>query len=664
MKHCPVFVLTACCCGILIAACGTGDSVEDRRPDLRLPGNSQAVSLTYTEQRDACADRNPYRNLYFGDLHAHTTASFDAYGYDVRLGVEDAYAFARGEEVLLPPLDETGRGTRPQRLSRPLDFAMVSDHSEYFGEVHLCREAGSPVYDSDTCQKLRQGGTAIVAKFGMRYTHTTPSRFKDICGEDGSGCADAIKEVWQHLIGAAQDVYDRSDACDFTAFIGYEYTSTLSAANLHRNVLFRNDEVIDAPVSYFEAPRPEQLWQKLDEQCLAAGFGCDVLSIPHNSNWSNGTLFFPRYGEDDDPAEQRRIAALRAKLEPVAEIFQHKGDMECMNGLSGTGGDFDPFCNNEKIRFDDPVDDCGDDTGAGGVSDIGCISRYDFLRNVLKSGLREQQRLGINPFRLGFIGSTDTHNAIPGGTEEATFLGHVGISDAAAEDILGDGNATHRGIVNNPGGLAAVWAVENSRDAIFEALQRREVYGTSGTRITLRFYGADDFDEAICRRADLVKRGHDRGVPMGGDLSGLSAAPVFVAAADMDPGTEELPGSPLERMQMVKGWVDAGGNLREKVYHLAGDSEAVADADDTTCLTTGDGYEHLCARWQDPDFDPAIPAVYYLRVLETPVCRWSTPLCNSFDDDERPPRCADPNIRRIVQERAWSSAIWYQPAGE
>jgi len=664
MKHTLHPVVATCCFLLLISACSTDDNPGGGTPNLHLKGNPTDVAVAYTEERNPCTQRNPYRNLYFGDLHAHTTASFDAYGYDVRLGAEDAYAFAQGQEVLLPPLDETGRGTRPQKLSRPLDFAMVSDHSEYFGEVSLCRDPQSPVYESDTCQKLREGGTGIVAKFGMRYTHSSPSRFKDICGEDGHGCDDAIKEVWQRLIGASQDAYDRTETCAFTAFIGYEYTSTLSAANLHRNILFRNDEVIDAPVSYYEAPRPDQLWQQLDEQCLQAGFGCDVLSIPHNSNWSNGTLFVPQYGEDADPEEELRIAELRAKLEPVAEIFQHKGDMECMNGLSGTGGAYDPYCENEKIRFDDPLSDCGDDTGAGGVSDIGCISRYDFLRNVLKSGLREQQRLGVNPFRLGFIGSTDTHNAIPGSTEEQTFLGHVGISDAEAEDILGNGNATHRGIVNNPGGLAAVWAMENSRDAIFEALQRREVYGTSGTRIALRFYGADTFDEAICNRTNLVKQGYRQGVPMGGDLQNLSHAPVFVAAADMDPGADELPGSPLERMQIVKGWVDAEGNLREKIYHLAGDEQAVASADDATCLTTGEGYEHLCARWQDPDFDPDVPAVYYVRVLETPVCRWSTPLCNSFEEDDRPPRCADPNIRRIIQERAWSSAIWYQPPAE
>ena len=488
-------------------------------------------------------------------------------------------------------------------------------------------------------------------------------RMTEVCGADGAHCQAAAREVWGELRAAAQEADDCSAACTFTALIGYEYTATPQVTNLHRNVIFRNNVVPELPISYFEAPTAWGLWTGLQEQCLEGGGGCDTMVIPHNSNWSNGSLFFPDFSQRGDSPEARASAVeLRARMEPVIETFQHKGDMECQDGLSGITGAPDPYCANEKIRFP-PFADCGDDAGWGGVQDAGCISRLDFLRGVLLEGLKQHEAHGLNPFQVGIIASTDSHNGTPGNTRERGWPGHVGVSDDTMEERMGAGNVTHRGLVNNPGGLAAVWAVENSRDAIFEALRRRETYATSGPRMSARFFGGWGYPETLCGDSDLAERGYLQGVPMGGILRPRAGdSPTFILDAAQDPGTTAAPGQELHSAQIIKGWLDGQGQAHIRVFEVAGDPRSSASVDPETCVAQGAGSARLCAVWSDPEFDPDQRAFYYARVLENPTCRWSTWECIALAPELRPPGCQDPNVQPIIQERAWTSPIWYEPA--
>ncbi len=615
------------------------------------PANEEEPAV-YLEQREPCAERDPLRKLLFGDLHVHTELSFDAYSYGNRLSPDEAYRFARGESVLLPPLDETGVPTRSVRLDRPLDFVAVTDHGEFLGEVSICTRPELEGYDSQTCRDFRSEESNGAFDFGFLLSEESPRRFVDLCGEDGAHCRQAALPRWQQLQRVAEQHYDRSSACSFTSFPAYEYSNTREVSNLHRNVIFAHEVVPELPRSYMESPSPLQLWQGLERDCAEAGPGCDVLVLPHNSNLSNGALFVPDYPGAFSAAEQRDIAALRARMEPVVELFQHKGDSECSPRFSPS----DPQCGFEKLR---PVADaeCGEEPGSGGMRLWGCSHRLDFVRAVLGEGLAEQQRLGVNPYPLGFIGSTDTHNGTPGMVDSFDFPGHVGSVDDSDEQRLAEGTVTHDAIINNPGGLAAVWAEENSRDAIFAALRRREVYATSGPRISLRFFAGGALPGDLCSREDGLAVADQMGSPMGATIA-VDGPPRFFIQAFQDPGTSGKPGTPLAQLEVVKVWRDESGNHREQVIAVAGDPVDPVSGAPTSCAVTPAGAASLCAVWQDPDYDPQLPALYYARVLEQPSCRWSTWQCDRFTDLERPPRCDDGSVPATVQQRAWSSPIW------
>lgn len=596
-----------------------------------IPGSE----VTYTETREACGSRNPLRNAYFGDLHVHTSYSFDAYVFDVRNDPFDAYRFARGEEVQIP--DGAG-GTRPARLRSALDFAAVTDHSEFLGEVELCTVEGSPAYDSLGCRTYRAGIVGFAA-FGIDLADPTPRRNLTICGVGGARCAESLAQVWERERAASEMAYDRTAACSFTSFVAYEWTGTTSQSNLHRNVIFRNATVPEAPVSYIEEPTPRGLWSALGAVCLDAGSGCDVLAIPHNPNLSNGRMFALEYPGATTTAQERAQAELRASMEPLLEISQHKGTSEC----------FPSFSSDEQCGFEIIDGDLcnGDGTGSG----MSCRSRSEFLRGVLADGLAEEARLGVNPFRLGVIGSTDTHNGTPGNTDEDTWRGHVGAQDGAPRVRLAAGGLLEFA----PGGLAGVWAVENSRDAIFEALRRRETFATSGPRIAVRLFASFDYAEDLCASPGMLETAYREGVPMGGRLPPGSGAPRFLASAMRDR-------TPLAGLQIVKGWLDADGAYQERVFDVAGEpSGAGASVDLATCEPTGAGLDMPCAVWTDPEHDPTRPAFYYARVLENPTCRWSRRDCNALAG-ARPASCDDPAVPSAIQERAWSSPIWYVPA--
>ncbi len=631
-----------------------------RRPDpiplLVLLAACKAQDPVFEDVREPCAETNPLRNLYFGDLHVHTSLSADANLSEVRVTPEDAYAFALGEPVRLPPAGPDGTGTRELRIDRPLDFAAVTDHAEFLGEISICFDEDAAAYDSETCKGVRASDPDTFVRFGSALTRTPPERFADVCGDDGSACPEAAKGAWGRIRQAAESFYDRTAACSFTTFVAYEWSASPDLSNLHRNVIFRSATVPDLPTSYFEATTARDLWAALEADCTAKD-GCDVLAIPHNPNWSNGRLFAPV--ATGDPAEDAAISALRARLEPLVEIVQHKGDSECRNGLSGAAMAPDEACTFEKLRAD-PVEDCGDGTGTRGMLGLGCLSRRDFYRGILMAGLAEAERLGINPFAVGAIGSTDTHNGTPGAVDEGRYAGHFGNREDTPEERLAV-SARPEGIANNPGGLVAVWAEANDREHLFDALRRREAYATSGPRIAVRVFAGTDLPDGLCGAPDAVARADAAGVPMGAVL-GASSGPVriFVQAA-ADPGTEDGPGADLARIQIVRGWIDAGGQARIDVFDVAGTGDPTAP-DPDTCATLAEGARTLCTEWTDPAVDAGARAFWYVRVLEVPTCRWSRRTCLALDPTERPATCDDPNVPWTVQERAVTSPIWTRAA--
>ena len=609
-------------------------------------------SFLRTEQREPCADYSSERQAFFGDLHVHTTYSFDAWSQGTRNTPRDAYRFARGEAVGVQPYDDQGSPLRSLRLSRPLDFSMVSDHAEMLGETHLCRTAGSTAYGAFTCLLMRRWPALGYMVVNSQWNRST-GRSQDICGDTGAVCETAALSPWQATLDAAEEFYDRSPACRFTTFVGFEWSGA-RVGMVHRNVVFRNTNVLAYPPNAIDDGHDEKrLWKRLQTDCLDAANGCDVLAIPHNSNLSGGSMFWT---EDSaaDASLDAATARLRATMEPLVEITQHKGDSECR--ISNQ----DPLCDFETLAF-------GDVAGHASSTQRSPVPPGVYVREGLGEGLRHALRLGVNPFAMGIIGSTDTHMGTPGAVDEDDFIGHAAgiVSARLTVPDLPD----HP--LFNPGGLAVLWAEENSRDALFAAMRRREAYGTSGPRIVARLFGGWDYDAALCGSQDFVERGYAGGVPMGGDLPPAptkTAAPTFAALAMADPGTTEKPGTPLQRIQIVKGWV-RGGEVHERVIDIAGATEHGNELDLTSCRPSDDGSRQLCSVWRDDDFDAAEPAYYYARVIENHSCRWSWHVCRkaAVDCDALiGPRgslaaCCDPQTPKTIQERAWTSPIFYSP---
>jgi hypothetical protein len=623
-----------------------------------------------TEERARCAAYDPLRQPFFGDLHVHTAFSFDARSQDTRNTPADAYRFARGESVGLQPFDAQGKALRSARLGRPLDFAAVTDHSEMLGEVRTCERTDLPGSDSDICWSWRALRPLM---FGVMATRTLIARQRwGYCGPDGKICTDAARQVWKEIRDAAEAAYDRSPACELTTFVGYEWTGSLGAGtNLHRNVIFRNAIVPDYATSWVETPSAVDLWDALVRDCLSGRKGCDVLTIPHNSNLGSGVMFASaslRALSDAGRPVTAKEARRRQRFEPLVEVMQHKGDSECLLA----GDTTDEACGFEKLPYNSFAGvqriQRSAVPGLNRSGDPLAPARADMVREALKRGLEEEQRLGVNPLKYGMIASTDTHLGTPGLVSEEGHAGHGGAGMNAATGMPA---GLPDDLEFNPGGLAAVWAEENARDSLFEAMLRRETYGTSGPRIGVRFFGGWDYPADLCEASDLAARGYAGGVPMGGDLPARASSagpPHFVVSALKDAGTPAEPGADLERVQIVKGWIDAAGQRREKVFDVAGQAGG-ASVDPATCRRRGRGAGKLCAVWTDPEFEPAQPAFYYARVLENPSCRWSQHLCvQARVDCSQPARlapgwqgCCSPEHRPVIQERAWTSPIWYRP---
>lgn len=619
-----------------IAACGS-DGPEGEGPPL--------------EEIGRCADFTPERRALFGDIHAHTTLSLDANTQGTRLRPADAYRYARGEEVGLQPYDSAGNALRTAQLDRPLDFVAITDHAEFFGTLKGCLTEGSPIYERDECVSYRGSPVTSFYTFNI-LAGVDPSAVTqpEYCGVEGEDCHPLTREVWAEVRESAEEAYDRSEACEFTSFVAYEWTGSPGSANWHRNVIFRNHRVMDRPISYFDEPRPELLWPKLKSECIERGDGCDLIAIPHNMNLSAGTQLVGTRS-DGSPLSEEDVR-LQAEIEPLVEIYQHKGDSECLPGAPG--GD-DEFCSFEKLPYT-----------TLGSANLGIESEphaSDYLRNILAKGLEIESRLGVNPYAFGIVASTDTHIGTPGGVSERDYAGHGG-AGASARDELPVGLVDQ--VSFSPGGLAGVWAEENSREAIFEALRRKETFGTSGPRIPIRLFAGFDLPEDLCGDADRAAVGYERGVPMGGELIGESGRLRFAAWAGADEGEEVG----LERLQIIKITRD-GDEPNVTILEVVGDTTGTAQVDDE-CRPDppNGGASELCGVIEDPDYDPAVPTLYYARVLQNPTCRWHAYACLEANVDcSRPPQlipegfedCCDARYPRYDRERAWSSPIYLRP---
>jgi len=610
---------------------------------------------SFAETGSRCPDFTPERRALFGDLHVHTSLSSDAYVFQTRARPDDAYRFARGAgSAPMNVITQTGVVPAEVEIPRALDFAAVTDHAEMIGAPWVCTNPGNDSYESEVCRRFRAPWASVgdLASGVRKIVALLDDLDSDVvCGEGGvtgPRCMSGMRSAWQEI----QDAAARHDQrCAFTTFVAYEYSSNPEMSKVHRNVIFQNATVPDFPVSSRTTPDALGLWKALAAECVDAGTGCDAITIPHNPNLSNGRVFSLDYGGAKTPTERMAYTDLRRRMEPLVEMFQIKGDSECRNGLAGVLGGTDALCGFEKYRrpTGGEAPDCADGVGGGALLGRGCFTRRDFVRYAVARGLLEAERVGANPFQVGFIGSTDIHEGLPGDTDEWI---RDGVARPQRTNSFGN---------DNPGGLAGVWSEENSREAIFSALKRRETFATSGPRIELRFFGGWDLPEDLCNRPELVQRAYEAGVPMGSDLPDRkAAAPVFVATALADPGLPGHPGGRLQSLQVIKVTSDDAGHAIQTVFDVAGGPND-ADVDPTTCEPRGAGAGSLCARWIDADFDPDERAAWYVRVVENPSCRAYTRACLNLHGEARPDACDDPDIPRIAQERAWSSPIWYAP---
>ncbi|MFP6663004.1 MAG: DUF3604 domain-containing protein [Deltaproteobacteria bacterium] len=633
------------------------------------PAHAQARPYALTEEREPCADYDPLKRPFFGDTHVHTAYSFDASTQDTRNTPRDAYRFARGEPMGIQPYDEAGNATRVIKLDRPLDFTAISDHSEFLGAVRVCRTPGTWGYWHPVCIAFRNSATlgiSLLAAPGLIYGYQW-----GFCGDEGETCQAATADVWGETQAAAEEAYDRSATCRFTSFVAYEFTASVGEGqNLHRNVIFRNAKVPALPPSWIDTPTAWDLWDRLEAECVVGLPGCDALTIPHNSNLSGGLMFETAkvsrenavgiFGEEAVPvgAIGAEEARRRSRWEPLVEVMQHKGSSECDHRA---GWSADEFCSFEKL----PYDRFG--AKQSGMVDQKVAPANSFIRDALKQGLVKQKEFGANPFQFGLIAATDTHIAAPGLVAEKDHPGHggAGMDASSIEQGLSDD------IEFGPGGLAVLWAEENTRDSLFHAMQQREAYATSGTRPIVRFFGGWDYPAELCGDPAMVAKAYAGGVPMGSVLSprpaGTTGGPRFLVHALQDAGTGKDAGLPLQRIQIVKGWLE-DGEPQELVLDVAGGANG-ASVDLATCEPQGAGASSLCRVWTDPDFDPAEGAFYYARVIENPSCRWNQYLCNQAKVDcadaaalpETLAPCCDEAFPKTLQERAWTSPIWFTP---
>lgn len=585
--------------------------------------------------------------VYWGDTHLHTDNSVDAFGFGVRIGPEEALRFARGETVQAT----TGADAR---LARPLDFLVIADHSDALGATKRLMNAPRALVRDPTLRRwqamLREGGQQSQRAVAELITAAANDRIPEAL-RDPERQRQGTMDIWQENLRLV-DLFNEPGR--FTAFAGFEWTLMPDGNNLHRVVMFRDG----APTIGDTLPFPgidsevTQLWDYLE--AYEKGTGGQALAIPHNSNLSNG-LMFELTGPDGEPMDAA-YAARRARWEPVVEATQIKGDSEAHAFLSP---------NDEFAGYGD----WGWDKGNLPLTARATPDMYagSYVREALKRGLSIEARLGVNPYRFGLIGSTDSHTALATADEDNFFGKHTGNEPGATRAMSPQNLGTSEGRFGwnyLASGYAAAWARGNTRAEIFDAFKRREVYATTGTRMSVRVFGGFGFDAASFG-PDWVRTGYDRGVPMGGVLSDAGTAPRFMIEALKDPE-----GANLDRVQVVKGWVDAAGNTQEQVFDVVwsdaasrplagGKVPAVGSTVDEARATYTNtiGAPQLRTVWTDPDYRPGQRAFYYVRVLEIPTPRWV------LFDALRFGTKLGPEVVTTEQERAYTSPIWLLPKG-
>jgi hypothetical protein len=627
-------------------------------PALAQQGTPTDIGTLNKETSERAFTKRPYspyagRNFptrpLFGDTHTHTSFSMDAGAFGARLAPKDAYRFAKGEEI-------TASSGQQTKLSRPLDFLVVTDHSDGFGFFPLLFAAdpkmmaypqGRRWYDMIQSD---QGAAAALEIIGSFSQGTMAEGLLPLPGTP------AYRSAWRETIESADKA---NDPGRFTAFIGFEWTSNTGGNNLHRNVIFRDNGQNASRVEPYTTQKPQGSDEPRDLWKWMAAYedktGGDVLAIAHNGNLSNGRMFpiiEPGTGKKID----REYAETRLKWERLYEATQIKGDGESHPFLSPN----DEFANFERW-----------DKGNLDLSELKKpeMLEFEYARSALKNGLKLEKDLGINPYKFGMVGSTDAHTGLAA-VEEDNFFGKTSSSEPspgrATHPFMKTDRAVIMGWEQTASGYAAVWAADNTRESIFDAMERRETYATTGSRMVVRFFGGFDFDVTDASNRMPAQVGYTKGVPMGGDLAAAPAgkAPAFLVAALKDPI-----GANLDRIQIVKGWLDAKGELQEKIYDVVwgnadkrkpgangklppvGNTVDVAKA--TWTNTIGD--PELITVWKDPEFDPSLRAFYYARVLEIPTPRWTA------YDAMRFGITMPKEVPMFGQERAYTSPIWYTP---
>ena len=607
---------------------------------LAVLGCSPQSSAPDPEAQTQAADLpppNPERNAYFGDLHVHTKYSYDAFVYGTTAGPDDAYRYARGEALTHPAGFE-------MKLRQPLDFYGVSDHATFLGNFPAMADPNSEISKHPVAQpflKLTDAASRRAAfAQALPYARGTKTGLLDI---------NETHSAWARIVESANR---NNDPGRFTTFIAYEYTSSPESQNMHRNVIFRGSEAPELPFSRLDSYDPEDLWAWMDN---LRSQGIDTIAIPHNSNGSNG-LMFSRFGYQGKPIDAE-YAEQRMRNETIVEVTQVKGTSDTHPALSP---------NDEWANFEIYPYRIGERRPSK--------PHGSYVREAYREGLEMEEESGYNPYRFGLIGSSDTHNAATS-DDESNYFSKLAIVDS--DGVLRgsvpmpepgpNGEKYHPSsdgyIRFGASGLAGVWAEENTRESLFDAFRRKETFATTGPRIRLRFFGGYDLDGSLAADADRVAKSYASGVPMGGDLAaGSDAAPKFLVWAVRDPMS-----APLQRAQIIKAWIE-DGESKEQVFDVACSDGGQVDAHNHRCPDNGatvdlsdcsysadKGDAELLTVWTDPDFDASERALYYVRILENPTCRWSTWDAIRAGVEPRP------DIAKTIQERAWSSPIWYVP---
>ncbi|MCQ8896173.1 DUF3604 domain-containing protein [Limnobacter humi] len=748
---------------VLLAGCmGSGDE------PVSTAGSGSVVTPAEAPKDVECAKTTSNRKqAFFGDLHIHTKLSFDAYFFNSLNGPREAYRYAKGADGFLPAGDDPDTAKRKVNIGRPLDFAAVTEHAEQLGTFYnICQVQGNvPAGTNPACDVL---GGFIRDNVSVFITGDVPLYLQLVTS---AGSRVPSTRTWQDIQAIAEE---ENEPCKFTTFKGYEFSSNKGGQVLHRNVIFAGSTVPADVVSSI-APLPTNdntndewgLFDKLKTECLDKN-GCDVVTIPHSTNQSDGRFARTREVNTGLPLARNNAtltkedAMLRNRLDRLMEIAQHKGVSECLTGFNkGLVGGEESGCGFEEWKTlcrglpDDPAE-CArvckgkasdplfcqvnrlqgskqslhasqpcTSSSPGASSPNDCTAPLDYARNVIPEGMALKRKLGINPYQYGFIGSSDTHNGLAGRTDKTKFAqnpGHGGVLDDEPAEVLGrwecrppalptdsvtgfkppvgtgspndPGNCQDRyfaAVASNftPGGLAGVWARENTRKEIFAALKRRETFATSGSRMRIRTLASNkpfpaDICERLGRGESPIEDGLVNGVPMGGTLEASKGGPYVVAYAIQDPGGDE-PGIPLQKLELVKVWANGQQEIQQQLFTLQENRNAPTPGN--RCEMDYKGPEQMCAVFQDKNFDPKLGASYYARALENTSCRWTTRMCAAkqvkcealdksngvFPDSSGfagyegccrisgEPGNFKGEFRFITQqERAWTSPIWVE----